>query len=106
MKYLFNFGKYIASWNDIGRFYNNDKILAIRTAPKLTEKHLHQNGFTKIEVNLATQIFSHTVSAAIFSYASMGSLPPGAFGTGELLHNKLQRSWNVLLVNQVLTKVL
>jgi hypothetical protein len=85
MKYSFKFGLYSATWKDIDSFYNNDKTLAIRTAPKLTEKHLHPNGFSKMKVKYATQIFSHTVAAAICSYVSMGGLPQSALGTAELL---------------------
>ena len=59
--------------------------LAIRTAPKLTDKHLRPNGFSKMKVKYATQIFSHTVAAAIFSYVSMGGLPSSVSGTAELL---------------------
>ena len=85
MKYPFKFGQYIATWKDIENFYNQDKTLAIRTAPKLTEKHLHPNGFSKMKVKYATQVFSHTVAAAICTYVSMGGLPPSASGTAQLL---------------------
>ena len=73
---------WLATWKDIDSFYNNDKTLAIRTAlPKLTEKHLHPNGYSKMKVKYATQIFSHTVAAAICSYVSMGGLPQSDLGT-------------------------
>ena len=85
MKYPFKFGMYTASWKDIEKFYNNDNTLTIRTAPKLTEKHLHPNGFSKMKVKYATQVFSHTVAAAICTYVSTGKLPPSASGTAELL---------------------
>ena len=75
---------WLATWKDIDSFYNNDKTLAIRTAlPKLTEKHLHPNGYSKMKVKYATQIFSHTVAAAICSYVSMGGLPQSALGTAR-----------------------
>ena len=85
MKYPFKFGMYTASWKDIEKFYNNDNTLTIRTAPKLTEKHLHPNGFSKMKVKYATQVFSHTVAAAICTYVSTEKLPPSASGTAELL---------------------
>ncbi len=85
MKYPFKFGMYTASWKDIEKFYNNDNTLTIRTAPKLTVKHLHPNGFSKMKVKYATQVFSHTVAAAICTYVSTGKLPPSASGTAELL---------------------
>ncbi len=85
IKYSFKFGMYTATWKHIESFYNNDKTLAIRTAPKLTEKHLHPNGFSKMKVKYATQVFSHTVAAAISTYVSMGGLLSSASGTAELL---------------------
>ena len=108
MKYSFKFGHYIATWKDIESFYNQDKTLAKRTAPKLTGKHLHPNGFTKMKVKSATHVFSHTVAAAICTYVSMGGLPPRVSGTAQLLSQFdsifdcvnsstiLQRSSNVL----------
>ena len=64
MKYAFRFGNYSACWKDIVDFYEKDKLLPIRAAPKLTEKHIHPTNFQKMKVKYATQIFSHTVAAA------------------------------------------
>ena len=85
MKYTFRFGNYSACWKDIVDFYEKDKLLPIRAAPKLTEKHIHPTNFQKMKVKYATQIFSHTVAAAICTYFSVGSLAPSALGTAELL---------------------
>ena len=38
-----------------------------------------------MRVKYATQVFSHTVAAAICTYVSVGCLPPSAMGTAELL---------------------
>jgi hypothetical protein len=46
---------------------------------------MHPNGFSKMKVKYATQIFSHTVAAAICSYVSMVWLPQSALSTAELL---------------------
>ena len=58
-------------------FYNKDKLLPIRAAPKLTEKLM--------KVKYATQVFSHTVAAGICTYSCVGSLTPSGPGTAELL---------------------
>jgi transposase-like protein len=50
MKYDFHFGGKVACWDDILSMYERDKTLAIRCCPKLTNKHLHLNGFTKMKV--------------------------------------------------------
>ena len=85
MKYSFKFAKYVASWSDIEAFFNKDKSLPIRCAPKLTERHVHPNNFAKMKVKLATQILSHTVAASICTYVSLGVLPQSAMGTAEFI---------------------
>ena len=75
MKYSFKFGNLVASWKDIEVFYDKDKSLTIRSAPKLTERHLHPNNFAKMKVKYATQILSHTVAASLCTYVSLGVLP-------------------------------
>ena len=85
MNYTFTFGQYSACWKDIEDFYEKDKILPIRTAPKLTDKHINPSNFQKMKVKYATQVLSHTVAASICTYASMGGLPPTSLGTAELL---------------------
>ncbi|CAB4010470.1 Transposable element P transposase [Paramuricea clavata] len=85
MKYCFRFGQYVATWKDIEDFYMKDSALPIRSAPKLTEKHIHPTNFNKMRVKLATQILSHTVAASICMYVSLGGLPSTAMGTAEFL---------------------
>ncbi|CAB4039939.1 Hypothetical predicted protein [Paramuricea clavata] len=85
MKYTFKFGQYTAKWQDIVVFYNKDKELPIRAAPKLTDKHIRPNNFAKMKVKYATQILSHTVTASICMYVSVGGLPSSAMGTAECI---------------------
>ena len=85
MKYSFTFGSYTATWQHIEEFYNKNKTLSIRMAPRLTEKHIHPNGFSNMKVKFASQVLSHTVAAGLCSYVSMGNLPASALGTAELL---------------------
>ena len=81
MKYYFEFGTKIAKWAHSEEFVQKDQKLPTRLAPKLTEKHLHPNGFSKMKVNLASQIFSHGLSAAINTYVYVHALPGDAIGT-------------------------
>ena len=85
MKYDFHFGVKIASWQDVKNLYDRDSLMSIRCCPKLTEKHINPNGFTKMKVKLATQVLSHTVAAAISTYVSLGALPASAAGTAEFI---------------------
>ncbi len=45
LKYNFEFRIKEATWDHIKTFYEKEQKLAIRTAPKLTEKHVDPNGF-------------------------------------------------------------
>ena len=72
-------------WKDIEQFYNKDKELPIRAAPKLTDKHIRPNNFEKMKVRYAMQILSHTVAASLCTYVSVGGLSPAAMGTAEFL---------------------
>ncbi|CAB3981577.1 Transposable element P transposase [Paramuricea clavata] len=85
MKYTFKFGKLVASWKDIEAFYNKDKSLQIRSAHKLTNKHIHPNNFNKMKVKYATQVLSNTVAASLCTYISLGVLPQTAMGTAHLI---------------------
>ena len=85
LKYKLEFGHKTASWDDIKSFYQREHKLAIRMAPKLTEKHIDPNGFLKMRVKLVSQIFSHSVAAGIYAYASMNVLNSSAIGTAEFI---------------------
>ena len=84
LKYNFHFLYKVASWSDLEEVFNHDSTLSIRLCPKLTHRHLHPNGFQKMKVKYATQALSHTASAAIEIYVSLGRLPSSACGTAEL----------------------
>ena len=85
MKYSFNVNGKTAKWAHIKEFYNNEKKLAIRTAPTLTEKHIEPNWFQKMNVNLVSHVFSHSVAAGLFTNVALNGLPSEAVGTAELL---------------------
>ncbi len=62
-----------------------DSKNSIRCCQKLTSKHIFPNGFQKMKVKYATQILSHTVSAAMLVAATGGLLNPCAIGTAEMI---------------------
>ena len=84
MKFNFHHGDKVTSWEDIEAIYKKDSALSIRCCPKLTENHIHPNGFQKMKVKCATQVFSHTVSAAISMSVNIGALQTTASGTAEI----------------------
>lgn len=85
MKYTIKFDEYVAQWKDIKAFYDKDRELSIRAAPKLTDRHICPNNFEKMKVKYATQILSHTVAASLCMYVSVGAISPSAIGTAEFL---------------------
>ena len=85
LKYQFLFDGKTATWSDITAFVKKEQTLAIRTAPKLTHRHISPPPFGKITVKLAMQVFSHSVSAGIYTYTTLGGLHADAIGTAQLL---------------------
>ena len=51
----------------------------------MTDKHINPAQFAKMKVKLAAQVFSHSVSAGIFTYVTLQGLPSTALGTAEVL---------------------
>lgn len=66
--------KYI-KFSDIKKIYDLDIHSSTgRSLPKLTESHLNPNSFEKMNVKLATQLFSHSVAAAIKTAVVTGEI--------------------------------
>jgi len=66
-------------------FYEFDKTLHVRMAPKLTDKHLEMPPFSSMRVNLAVQVLSHSVAAGIETLCHFGKLPGEATHTAQFL---------------------
>lgn len=59
----------VISWSVLNKlFYAENGV--VRSMHKLTEAHIKPDNFQKMRVKLATQVFSHHVSTAIFAAAS------------------------------------
>ncbi|CAH2100820.1 unnamed protein product [Euphydryas editha] len=74
INYNFEFDGKIAQWEDIIKMYEQDQKKDMRSAPRLTDAHIHPNSFQKQKVRLAVQVFSNSVVAALKNYESSGSL--------------------------------
>lgn len=84
-KYMIKVNNKLIKWSHIKSFYDKDSSLPIRMCPKLTNKHLVLTNFSKMRVNLATQVLSHGVAAGIMTHVSLGSLPKEAVHTAEFI---------------------
>ena len=71
-----------ASWNDIKNLFELEKKKNVRLAPKISEKHVEPPPiWGKMKVKLATQVLSHSVSAAIRTYEACNDLSCDSLGT-------------------------
>ena len=52
-----------ASWEDIKNFLIMDFVEKYRIVPKITKMHSYGAGLSSMKINLATQIFSHSIAA-------------------------------------------
>lgn len=80
-KHHFKFNDYLIDKSHIQKFYDHDKTLPLRLAPKLTNKHMDPNNFDKMRVKYAVQVLSSTVAAALSTHMSFGALPAASLGT-------------------------
>ena len=55
----YKYGDVEVKWECIVDFYNMDKVMSIRMAPKLTDKHIIVPPFSTMKVSLAAQTLSH-----------------------------------------------
>ena len=66
-------------------FYNKDKAVSIKMAPKLTDRHITLPPFGAMRVNLAAQVLSHAVAAGINTLCSLKKMPDEASTTAEFI---------------------
>ena len=62
------------SWNSIRELRNAERDKPCRAAPKLSDRHIDPTNFQRMNVKLATQIFSASVSAAMTAGQMTGDL--------------------------------
>jgi len=72
-----------ATWTDIRKFYQIDRVQRFRLAPKVTNRHVELPAFSKMKVKLAAQIISRTVAASLETHAQI--IGSSASETAEFL---------------------
>jgi len=85
MKYDLLFNGHRVKWQYLLDFYARDSKQKLKLAPKLTEKHFNLPPFASMRVRLATQIFSHSLAAGIFTHVSLGAMVLDAEYTAEFI---------------------
>lgn len=104
MKYdIVALGNKKATWKDVIDFYLRDKKSAFKMAPKLTDEHIFPNNFQKMRVRLASQSISSTVSAGIYTLASIGASSSTAINTAEIIE-KIDKLFDVFNSSQFKAK--
>ncbi|KAF0309735.1 hypothetical protein FJT64_019194 [Amphibalanus amphitrite] len=61
-----------ASWSHVTEFFEKDSQRTLRSAPKLTRKHVAPNNFQKMKVRYAAQVLSRSVAVGISLYSACG----------------------------------
>ena len=84
-KHGFKCGENVIDWKYIEHFYDFDKKLGIRMAPKLKDIHINLPPFSSMRVNLAAQVISHSVAAGISFLTACGQMSKDAIHTAEFL---------------------
>lgn len=87
MNHEVHFDNKIADWKYIESIYHSEKDNINKLAPKLTKSHIYPLRTEKMKVKLATQVLSHSVSAAINFSVTSGNLSHNALGTAEYILN-------------------
>ena len=84
-RYDFDCEGEVASWQDSRIFHDKGQKLPIRVSPKITDKHVNPNGFSKMKVNLAAQVISHSVAAGLSTYVALHAMTGSALGTAHFV---------------------
>lgn len=73
LHYIENGTGKLAKWTDIYTAYKMDPYLgSLRLMPKITESHINPEKINKMKVSKCTQVFSHSVAAAVNVFAFSG----------------------------------
>jgi phosphomevalonate kinase len=77
------------SWDDIRQVYEIDKKSnTTRALNKISDIHLNPNAFQKMRVKYATQIFSHTMSSALYTAVQLKQITTdSATDTAKFIEN-------------------
>lgn len=68
---FFNGG--IAKWVHLVQLYDAEQSMQVKSVPKLTRRHVQLPAFSSMRVNLAAQVFSHSVASSLSLYVNLGS---------------------------------
>ena len=101
VKYDLQSNRGLISFQHIRDFYEENKKLLLRCAPKITDAHIVSTGLNSMKVSLDAQVFSHSVAAGmniciLSNKIQANSAPKSNFesfnfnlATGESSHFKL-----------------
>ncbi|XP_035224231.1 uncharacterized protein LOC118196854 [Stegodyphus dumicola] len=91
----------VASWEHIKSLWEFDRQMPHRIAPKLSDRHVNVEGLSTMNVKLAAQVFSHSVTVRLCFLSAVGRLPASASHTADFCSNvkKLFDSLNSRKIN-------
>ena len=68
----------VASWSPIVELFRAEEHVISKSAPNLSDKHLFPEPFDLLNVSLATQVFSNSVSKGLYAGLALGELKNNA----------------------------
>jgi dGTP triphosphohydrolase len=74
-----------ASWEHLLSLWEIEQSSSLRLCPKLKEEHFTLPLFRKMRVDLAVQVLSHSVAAALHTLTDLGRIPKEAKQTAEFV---------------------
>ncbi|CAG4931748.1 unnamed protein product [Colias eurytheme] len=85
--YDFHFRDRVAKYENIVKFYENDKQKSIKLAHKLTNSHIYPTNLEKRKIRYATELLSNSVAAGISTYVDFNQIEESGRSTAELIRN-------------------
>lgn len=98
LKHNFMFGQSLAKMEYIRQFYEMDKMLQFKLAPKLTSSHIKPNPFEKMKTRRATQLFCQSVVTGINTYIHFEKISDETIGTVTFI-DKMDKLFDMLNSN-------
>ena len=95
---MWNDGKYII-WGHIFRLAQDELHREIKLAPRISMNHVNLDPYSKMNVKLATQVLSQTVSNVLFNY-----YPDETFGTAGFI-GKMNKFFDCLNVRSLIEHI-
>lgn len=102
LTYNFFIGDKVVSFDHVVKLFELDNGNVLRCVPKLTKAHVELNNFKKMNVRLATQVLSRSVTCGIRTYIKLGKMTQEAEDTADFIE-RVDRLFDIMNSNSLNT---